>query len=118
MAAVSLLTTDDRTFIFEHAMAHRGLLGGLAPLDRFSATTYLMDPIEGVDQPASPWHLNHQLLHDDFTNALPPGVASEQILVDTDLSNQRQRIWWEFANHQMHFFANQISPPQSIYPYW
>ena len=127
MSLVSLLTGDDRSFDFEHAMAHRGLLGGLAPLDRFSATTYTMDPIEDTDKRASLWHLNHQHLHDDFADVVlahtaatgGPGVSINQILVDSDLSDQRSRAWWIFANHREHYNAADLNPPMPVnYPFW
>jgi len=127
MALVSLLTADDRMFNFEHAMAHRGLLGGMAPLDRFSATTYLLDPIQNTDIRGSLWHVNHQHLHDDFADVVlahsaanaVPGVAINQILVDSDLSDERSRAWWIFANHREHFNAADLDPPMPVtLPFW
>jgi len=109
MSLVSLLTGDDRAFDFEHAMAHRGLLGGLAPLDRFSATTYLMDPVKDVERRASFWHMNHQLLHNDFTDVV--NLSPNPILVDSDLSDQTSLTWWVFANNISHYAANDLAPP-------
>jgi hypothetical protein len=70
-----------------------------------------MDPVKDVERRASFWHINHQLLHDDLAAALPPSFSLSQILVDSDLSDQRSLTWWLFANHAEHYLANTLSPP-------
>ena len=132
MALPSLLHyTDDElgrnTFAFEHAMAHRNVLGAMSPLDAFSVVPYLLDPMQNTEIPATKWHQNHQQAHDDFNNALPTyfgattvGIRPAVNLIDYNLTDQRQLAWWTFSNQTEHFVAeNSILPPLVLdYPFW
>lgn len=126
MSAATLLhlgpSEDEQTmFAFDHAMSHRNYFGAMFPLTRFSVIPYLLDPLEEISRPTSPWHLNHQQAHFDATsslpqqygflpprfagapeNALPVGVFTGQFLSDYDIDDEDQRLWWTFANNQEH----------------
>lgn len=97
MAIVSLLRLPSAprerwAFVFEHNMAHR---------KQNPVTTYLLDPMRFVERPGSKWHLDHQQAHNAMAQGPPPIFGA--ILRDSNLSNQRQKKWWEFLNHQEHF---------------
>lgn len=66
MARATLLTTNDRWFQWEHAMAHRRPLAVIHPLTRFSALPYFIDPEQNTARRASSWHLNHQQAHNNM----------------------------------------------------
>lgn len=134
MSRVVLLNSRDPWFAFDHAMAHRNGLGVMAPLDRFSVVPYLLDPMSDISIPGGSWHLDHQQAHNDALANLPSqfgaatvGLHIGGILRDYDLDNTRQRLWWEFQNHQEHYVGGntilpsvQIPPPapQWTYPFW
>lgn len=133
MSVASLLTRNDRWFVFEHAMAHRRALGIMAPLSRFTAVPYFIDPEQYVDQPASFWHINHQQAHRNALANFPIQYGSASIglrigttLSDADLADEREARWWEFQNHVEHYVGNKtITPgpapppaPQTKYPFW
>ena len=82
-------------------MAHRTLMGALAPLDQFSVVPYSLDPMRNIDVPGSDWHLDHQQAHNDFTTAL--AIKPPQILLDSNLAQQDDQPWWTFANHLEHY---------------
>jgi hypothetical protein len=138
MARVSLLHMGDglgqrAAFELEHAMAHRNALGIINPLTRFSVIPYFIDPMQ-LQRPAQKWNLNHQQAHNDALTHLPAefgastvGLFVGQNLVDTDMTNERQRKWWIFQNHMEHYVGgNTILPnvifpppaPQWIFPFW
>jgi len=112
MSIVSLQTTADPAFSWENAMSHKVIaydlaLEGLSPIPPFS-----FDPMQGTDEPASPWHLQHQQAHNDFLAALPTsagasstGIPIGWILVDTTFSDPGQLQWWTFANQNEHLAA-------------
>ena len=85
-------------FGFEHAMAHRELLGAMAPLDRFSVIPYFVHP---QTLPSGGWRMDHQQAHNAM--AATPSPLLEQILRDSNLFNPEQRKWWEFMNHHEHY---------------
>jgi hypothetical protein len=123
MAHVSLLNTQDPNFAFEHWNVHRQALGVMSPLTRFSLVPYFLDPIQDPNQPAGPWHLNHQQAHNDAENQLPTtytsrdsGVNFGSNLVDTNLSHAWNRSWWTFQNHLEHYVGNNtILPATDLY---
>lgn len=111
---------DQSAFAFDHAMAHRNYLQVMAPLSGWSAIPYFIDPMPSSETAvrASLWHLDHQVAHNDFNEALPSnwnqdtqGIPTTQILVDSDLGNSGSLAWWLFANHQEHYVANGIVLP-------
>ena len=134
MSRAVLLNSNDPWFAFDHAMAHRNGLGIMSPLDRFSAIPYFVDPMVGVAEPASIWHLRHQQAHNDALANLPTefgastvGLFIGQNLRDYNLDDARLRTWWTFENHMEHYVGgNTISPnvyipppaPQWTYPFW
>lgn len=132
MAQVTLLVRNEgplaeAVFAFEHAMAHREVLGAMSPLTQFSVIPYFIYPMHNENQPGSTWHLNHQQAHNDVLSKLPSiipgrGLDTDMVLRDSDLSNPRQGPWWTFANHQIHFLANAAVLPQTgpgwTYPFW
>jgi hypothetical protein len=153
MSTANLLVMPDETnerslaaFQFDHAMAHRAYFAVMAPLTRFSAIPYFVEPVLAPPPPyaAGMWMLKHQQAHTDFTNSLPPnymapkvgfGIQSNQPMVDSDLSDPENRAWFTFVNHQEHYLANNsilplptAAPPPSPalpgwyrgtrYPYW
>lgn len=138
MPTAVLLNRDDPTFDFHHAMSHRTFYAIMAPLPRFSAMPYFIEPVPSSGQrPATNWPLSHQRAHDDFANSVPPfyaarrvgfGIPANQNLVDT--TSPENRSWWTFTNFQEHFMAELSSqplptaaPPQNwfggaTYPFW
>ena len=133
MSRASLLNLNEPAFAWEHAMSHRNALGVMAPLDRFSAVPYFVDPMLDTNVSAGNWHLNHQQSHDDALANFPQyysspnlGLRFGQNLVDTDLSNAGQATWWTFLNHMEHYVAGDsvslrpLPPPfpQWTWPFW
>lgn len=136
MSRASLLNSYEAAFAFEHMMAHRNAIGVMSPLPRFSVLPYWLDPLSGTNQPASPWHLNHQQAHNDAANQLPTefgsakrGIGIWAPLLDYDFDDPDSREWWTFVNHLEHFVGgNTILPqsapqppppaPQWTYPFW
>lgn len=129
MPTVILLNPDDPVFSFEHMNAHRRYFSQMAPLDRFSALPYLLDPAYDTSIRASMWHLNHQRGHTDFATTLPPnynaqptevGIPANQPLADSDLSAGASRTWWTFAQHHEHFLADSAILPlqRGTWPFW
>lgn len=124
MPLVTLLNIDDPLFDFEHAMAHREVLAVMAPLSRYSAIPYFIEPwpqpFPPFPAPGTDWRQDHQQAHNDLTVALPGfwgadnigfGIPQSQNLIDNDLNNPGSRPWWTFTNHMEHYVAN-----TSIYP--
>lgn len=112
---------------FELAMAHRTLLGAMAPLDRFSAIPYFLDPMQDVHIPAGDWNTNRQQAQNDAATTLPSyygaatrGFAAPEILIDTDLTDPASLPWWSFQNHQFLYVATATIQPgyPSQYPFW
>ena len=124
------------TFAFEHANAHRTLLGGMAPLDRFSALPYFTDQAN----PRGIWSLNHQQAHQDALTSLPTwpwtfwgvggnppvepvptptGLSFGANLRDTNLTINPDAVpWWTFVNHQEHYLMQQVLPQYLTFPFW
>jgi hypothetical protein len=101
MAIVSLLVlpspSDEhayKAFQFEHLMTHRAVL----PKTPQATLSLLLDPMQYEWLPGSKWHLDHQQDH----NVSRGKVNSDQILRDSNLFNEEQRLWWTFINHQEH----------------
>jgi hypothetical protein len=116
---------QEPTFAFEHAMAHRRLLGSMAPLTRFSVVPYELVPGRNIDM----WHRDHQQAHGDFQAVLAGylggtgfGIPRKQVvppapapilsqlgpaynIEDYDLRFRAARQWWVFQNHQAHLDA-------------
>lgn len=132
MSLASLLVIPDNpvgqaTFGFEHAMAHRGLLGAMAPLDRFSVIPYFIHP---QTLPSGGWRMDHQQAHDDFRVNLPVfwgwyqigteeyGVGSGQSL--QDIYSQDHLQWWTFVNNMDHYVAANLLPLEFelTFPFW
>ena len=133
MSRVVLLNSNDPTFGFEHAMAHRNGLGAMAPLSRFSVLPYMLDPMQHQEIPGSMWHLDHQQAHNDALDSLPSyfgsdtaGLAIGGILRDYNLDDASQRTWWTFQNHMEHYVGGDTITPnveltlpfQWTYPFW
>jgi hypothetical protein len=129
MSSAVLLNSGDPLFAFENMMAHRRYFAAMAPLDRFSALPYMLDPPYNTSVRASDWHLNHQKAHTDFAATLPrdynasapPQVASfTPPLMDSDLSNPEELEWWTFQHHRDHYLADQATLPllTGTWPFW
>ena len=129
MAIVSLLNANDPAFAFEHMMHHRLLMAAMAPLNRFSAVPYLLDPAIDPQIPAGWFNLDHQQATLDASNALPQnyagtlfGIPVGNLLIDQDLSKEADLTWLTFANHQWHYTADAtvLAPPYPalMFPAW
>ena len=109
-------------------MAHRRYFANMAPLDRFSALPYVLEPPYNTDIPASDWHLIHQTAHVNFAALVPATYNGDprevavltQPLMDSDLSNTEELTWWSFAQHLQHYIADQALLPLSggAWPFW
>lgn len=129
MPSAILLNPDDPIFAWEHMNAHRRYFAMMAPLDRFSALPYLLDPTYNTDQRATNWHHNHQKAHTDFATALPRnynalpeevGISTAQPLAEHDLSDAESLTWWSFVQHREHYLADAAVLPilAGTYPFW
>jgi hypothetical protein len=130
MAQILTQGSSAAAFGFDHAMRHRSHLGAMSPLDRFSLVPYQIDPER--NEPF--WHLVHGQAHIDFTDTLPSwwyllhprqwpndgiGIPSRQPIVDTDLTNESKRNWWEFVNNQEHLAAEASTTNATlVWPFW
>lgn len=124
---------------FDHAQAHRELLGAMAlavpapvaneffagtgGLTRYSAIPYFIDPQFNTGV----WHLDHGQAHSDFQLTLPgffgstvTGVINPTStdLVAMDFSQQGLLTWWTFVNHEQHLTATNTLPQQLTFPFW
>jgi hypothetical protein len=90
-------------FVWDHLQAHRDLL---AQRKTSGPLTLLLDPMQNEDLPASKWHVDHQEAH----NNVRAGINSDQILRDSNLSDEEQRLWWTFINHQEHMLLTAAKP--------
>lgn len=112
--------TERATYAFEHAMAHRTLLGAMAPLTRFSVLPYQLDP----QQADGMYLLRHQQAHWDMMDALPsyPPVTEEYggLRYQNDQILGELNPWTIFANHTEHQIAMSVYPlPDKLtYPFW
>ena len=120
MPLATLLNPDDPWFAFEHANAHRNLLGVMSPLTRFSVLPYFLDPLGDVNTSASGWRFDHQQAHNDTDNQLPEtftsqslGFSSSANLVDSNLADPWNRSWWTHTNHMEHYVDNNTVLPQT-----
>jgi hypothetical protein len=119
MAYCSLLT-DNSTFAFDHAMAHRGMMMAMVDLYQYSAVPYMFDP----EQPNAMWRLYHQSAHDDAIAYPPPlgpfGIPYPQNFIDIRQDQRDKRGWWIFANHMSHITANSniLSAQWLLTPAW
>ena len=129
MPTAILLNPDDPLFSFEHMQAHRRYFAMMAPLDRFSALPYLLDPPLHTEIRASDWHLNHSKSHIDFARTLPseynaPATPERnpaaQPIMDYNLSNTEYIASWSFQQHREHFLADQAVLPllTGTWPFW
>ena len=128
MSTAILLNPDDPLFSFEHMQSHRRYFAVMAPLDRFSALPYLLDPPFNTTIRASDWHLNHAKAHVDFAKTLPSEYADTTPapnaaiapMMDFDLGNLEDVTWWSFQQHREHFLADQAVLPllTGTYPFW
>ena len=137
MPLAILLNFDDPIYAFEHQMAHRQYLAIMAPLSRFSALPYFIEPwpfpLPPLPTFADAWNLDHQQAHNDFLANLPAFWASSTIgiprplnqnLIDSNLNDEANRTWWTFANHQEHYTSDNailplptaVTPPPAWYP--
>jgi hypothetical protein len=138
---------QEPTFGFEHAMAHRRLLGSMAPLTRFSVVPYELTPGRNLDM----WHRDHQQAHNDVQATIagylggfgygvfrfpgqpippphvipaPEGTVSQLSLAynieDYDLRSESQQRWWAFQNHQAHLDAESVLSllEKLVYPFF
>jgi hypothetical protein len=133
MALASLLVRSHPkpTWAFEHAMAHRWMLGAFPP-SNFSIVPYELDPEN--NHPA--WHLNHGQAHTDALSGIAPGATAgpgqpyptplglfgapipANHLVDGNLQNRERQIWWTFQNHHDHFISTTVLVgTQLTYPF-
>lgn len=142
MSLATLLTVpgdslgEQETWSFEHAVAHRNLLGDMASatygLTRFSVLPYLLDPHYPL---AGGWLLNHGQAHADFQAVLPglfrlrphpipvPTAAVATLnptvnYIDSNLSNPEQANWWVSTNHWDHLTAQGVLSATQIFPFW
>jgi hypothetical protein len=109
-------------------MSHRRYFAAMAPLDRFSALPYVLDPPYNTALRASGWHLQHHKAHTDFATAVPTSYNSQnrqvavlvQPLMDSDLSKPDDLTWWSFAQHREHYIADQALLPLQTgkWPFW
>jgi hypothetical protein len=121
MALASLLVRSHpkQTWAFEHAMAHRGLTGGMAPLSDFSVLPYVLDP----ELDGGAWHLNHNQAHTDAFFQSPLGAFGPPIpakhLVDMKFDQHGRTAWWTFENHHDHFVGAGVTVNRNlIFPFW
>jgi hypothetical protein len=121
---------QDETFSFEHAMAHRGLMGSLSPLSGFSVVPYVLDP--GFNDDA--WHRDHTQAHTDAQGSLPglfvgrfPVPTGQTVgflgpgfnIEDYDISSHESRAWWTFQNHYWHLDAASAQNLESlVFPFF
>lgn len=130
MAIVSLLRiglsgSERNAYSFEHAMAHRTLLGAMPNIAKLSVLPYLLDPMEFGDPK---YLLNHQQAHNDATANLPslpyaaqPSAPANPLALN-ELTNKNlydttgNIAWWTFANLQEHLAALATLPP-TLGPY-
>lgn len=107
MSTANLLNMDDRIWAFEEAMAHRRLLTGMSPLDRFSVLPYLLDPM--VDMPF--WRLNQQQAQDDAIRTLAAvAIPAPQPLMDNKLETPQERAWFSFVDEMELRIAASLLP--------
>jgi hypothetical protein len=113
---------------WDHAMAHRLLLGSMAPLTRYSVIPYWIDPT----QDTGPWAQDHDQAHDDFRVDLPVmwgwwyigeqeyGIESAHQFLDTVPDNYGALAFWTFVNQQDHFIANEVTnlTIDLTFPFW
>jgi len=124
---------------FDHAQAHRELLGAMATLvpditgdeffrgtgglSGFSAIPYFVDPQRNTGA----WHLDHGQAHKDFQVTLPRYFGSTTVgfinptstdFVDMDFEQQEMLAWWTFANYQQHLIAAGVLPQTLTFPFW
>jgi hypothetical protein len=120
---------QDETFAFEHAMAHRGLMGSMN-LPGFSAVPYVLDP--GFNN--GDWHRDHTQSHSDFQSSLPgmfvgqfPVPTGQTVgflgpaynIEDYELATHEGRIWWTFQNHYAHLNAASAQNSASwVFPFF
>lgn len=114
-------SAGQNAFAFEHAMAHRGVMAVMAPLNQWSAMPYFITPADWKARPANNWNLNHQQAHNDYASFLPaypsdtqpniPSFMDQNILVDTNMADPVSKTWWTFINHRDHFVANELILP-------
>ena len=131
MTAATLMNLSDPWFSFDHAMSHRTYFGVMAPLTRFSVLPYLpLNPMLDESIPSGWFNLTHQHAHDDVFITLPTyygsltiGIPNNQILVETDLANKEQALWWQFLNLTEHQIADSSILPALAedlwtFPFW
>ena len=134
------------TFAFEHAMAHRSLMGimgvegefvrevvgppivpghflpNIGGLQGFTTMPYFIDPQSNDGL----WHLFHNQAHQDAMSVLPNSfgftaignIAPNHDFVDYNLDKEGKATYWVWRNHQQHLDANSASPLESIFPFW
>jgi hypothetical protein len=135
----TLLAPPDDDFLpswqFDHAQAHRELLGGMSRtiellggryqvggLTEYSAIPYFIDPLLNTGM----WHFDHGQAHKDASGALPGWFGFSATtsmlnptlnLVDYDLQNEDHVTWWTFVNLMEHLTAQAVLPQQLIFPF-
>lgn len=115
MSTANLLNMDDPMWAFEEAMAHRLLLGGMAPLTRFSVLPYMLDPMADM----AFWRLNQQRAQDDAVQTLGVvGIPAAQNLLDSNLDDPTERSWFSFVDEMELRIATAALPSQLTYPFW
>ena len=136
MSTANLINLNDPAIEFWEAMIHRSFLGAMAPLTRFSALPYLLDPLPAYATPAARfWLMNHQRAQTDAISTIPtwgfagtgfppyPGtleiaVPENQNLQDTNFTNPAERTWFGFVNQMEMYVAESFLPPLLVLPAW
>lgn len=114
MPLVTLINMDDPMWAFEEAMGHRLLLGGMSPLDRFSALPYFLEFQVGLPM----WRLNQQTAQDDAITTLGAvAIPAPQPVMDNRFETPDQRAWFSLTNEMETRIAASLLPRPTL-PAW
>jgi hypothetical protein len=110
MTIATLLHPDDPSFAFDHDQLHRAMFA-VTPPGQFSATPYLLDPIQDQTVPAGWWDVNHAQAHEDFAAAFPAITWPSTVEVAAINLETGPTLWWALSNWHLHTIANAMLKP-------